>query len=68
MFASAPLVIQSFCPFSIQRSPRFSALVAKPNASDPEPDSESAYAPITSDVSRGRYFDFCASVPYVAIG
>ena len=65
--ASAPFVIQSFWPFSIQRSPRFSAFAARPNASDPEPDSESAYAPTTSDVSIGRYFAFWASVPYATI-
>src|SRR3982751_4338109 len=38
-------------------------------ASEPEEDSDSAYAPTHSPVaSFGRYFDFCASVPYQAIG
>jgi catechol 2,3-dioxygenase-like lactoylglutathione lyase family enzyme len=55
--------IHSFCPLSTQRSPFFSARAASPNASEPEPDSESAYAPTTSDVSIGRYFAFCVSLP-----
>src|SRR5205814_3190669 len=62
--ASAPLVIHNFCPFRIQRSPFFSARADNPNASDPDPDSDNAYAPTVSEVSIGRYFDFCSVEPY----
>ncbi len=40
--ASRPFVIQSFSPFRIQRSPFGVAVVARANASEPEPASESA--------------------------
>ena len=61
--ASAPLVIQSFRPFRMYRSPRFSARVASPKASEPEPASESAYEPTVPLVSIERYLAFCASLP-----
>src|SRR5471030_1247371 len=38
-------------------------------ASEADDDSESAYAPIqTPEASLGRYFCFCAAVPYQTIG
>ena len=42
---------------------RCSARVAMPKASDPEPGSLSAYAPMVSLVRRGRYFALSASLP-----
>src|SRR6266576_4221656 len=53
--ASAPFVIQSFLPSRIHSSPCLVALVWSPNASEPDPASESAYAPTTSLARRGRY-------------
>ena len=53
--ASSPFVIQSLDPFRTQRSPFLAAVVARANASDPEPASESAYAPTFDFASCGRY-------------
>ena len=61
--ASPPFVIHAFDPFSVQPPSVFSARVAKPNASDPEPGSESAYAPIVPDVMRGRMRARCSALP-----
>ncbi len=53
--ASAPFVIHNLRPVSAQPPSHFSARVARPNASEPEPASESAYAPMVFEASRGRY-------------
>src|SRR6185312_13884466 len=61
--ASAPFVIHNLRPVSTQSSPRRSARVANPNASDPEPGSDNAYAPTVPAVSFVRYCLRWASVP-----
>ncbi len=60
--ASSPFVIQSLDPFRTQRSPFLAAVVARANASDPEPASESAYAPTFDFASCGRYLFFSAGL------
>ena len=57
MSAKPPLVIHIFSPVSA-KLPSWSrtARVAAPRASDPEPDSLSAYAPTNSpEINLGRY-------------
>ena len=63
--AKPPLVIHIFSPASTKLPSACSvARVLALSASEPEPDSLSAYAPTSSPVSSfGRYFCFCASVP-----
>jgi len=62
--AEWPLVVKVFAPFSTQLSPRRSAVVRVPPASEPAPGSVSDHAPsIFPAVSCGRYFLRCASVP-----
>src|SRR2546423_391443 len=62
--ASKALVIHSFWPVSAQWSPLSAARQARPKASEPEPASESAYAPTVSRASIERYFDFWSSLPH----
>src|SRR3954470_5708570 len=68
--AKPPLVIHIFSPLRTKLpSACFVALARAPSASDPEPDSLSAYAPtISPETSPGRYFCFCSSVPKHRIG
>src|ERR1041385_5787078 len=61
--ASYAFVIHSFWPLSTQWSPFSAARHAGANASEPDPGSESAYAPTVSFASIERYFDFWSSVP-----
>src|ERR1043165_10003839 len=61
--ASKAFVIHSFWPLRTQWSPLASARHASANASDPDPASESAYAPTVSFDSMERYFDFWSSLP-----
>ncbi len=65
MSAKPPLVIHIFSPFNTQLPSSWRvARVRAASASEPDPDSLSAYAPTVSpDTSPGRYFAFCASVP-----
>src|SRR4029453_9801479 len=63
--AKPPLLIHIFSPLSDQLpSGSFVARVFAASASEPEPDSLRAYAPISSPViRRGRYVCFCSVVP-----
>ena len=64
-----PLVIHCFVPVSRQPSPSRSAFVRSERASEPEPDSVSANAPIFSPrASGGTSVWACSSVPNLAIG
>ena len=68
--AKPPLLIHIFSPLSSQLpSGCFTARVFAASASDPEPDSLKAYAPMISPAtSFGRYFSFCSSVPNITSG
>src|SRR5579883_92736 len=69
--ANPLFVIHIFSPFSTHDLPSGdnTARVRQFIASEADDDSESAYAPIHSPVaSLGRYFCFCAGVPYQTIG
>src|SRR5258708_36540936 len=62
--AYGPLVIHILVPFSTKRSPFFSARVAIDTTSEPELGSDIASEPTCSpEISFGRYFRFCASLP-----
>lgn len=64
--AKPAFVIHCFEPFRRKclRSGESTARVRAPSASEPEEDSESAYAATHSpETSFGRYRCFCASVP-----
>src|SRR5258705_10563841 len=62
--ATVPLVIHILLPLMTKRSPFFSARVAIDTTSLPAPGSDIAKEPTCSpEISFGRYFRFCASLP-----
>ena len=62
--ASGPLVIHILVPLSTQRSPLNSARSFMLTTSEPAFGSDMASAPTYSpEISFGRYFCFCSSVP-----